>query len=108
MQDHVDGQTRQLTRVLRDGRTHSAFDAVAVVRLAHDLADGQADARAAGSLGLDFVWMETAGGHRIAPGAKKSHLARMLLSRRVVGTLVISVLAQPQSGERRLACGGMF
>jgi hypothetical protein len=76
--------------VLADGLAQPSLDAVAVDGLAHDLADGEADAGRAGVLAR----------RRGAEGEEVGHLFRELFAARLVDALVVGVFAKAEgAGE---------
>jgi hypothetical protein len=85
VEDDIDGCLEQM-QVFADGLAHAALDAVAVDGLAHDLADGEADA---GRADL-FTWLKG------AEGKEEGHLFRELLAARLVDALVVGVFAEAE------------
>lgn len=106
VQNHVHGQIGQQRCVHCDGGAHAALDAIAVMRLAHDFAYGQANARAGVRLTMQQLGgMQAAFRHGVAAGAEPRHLAGVLLAGCGVGTLVVRVFPQAQLSKRDLRFG---
>jgi len=86
MQNHVNRQGEQGS-IGAYGGTEPAFDAVAVVCLAHNLADGKTDAWACALI--------------LAGGEEVSHLPSVLLAAAAVHTLKVSVFAKAEVGVHK-------
>lgn len=89
VQDDVDGEGEEI-EIVADGLAHAALDAVAVDGLAHDFADGKADA-GAGGVGVAERFAVCT--ERGAEAVEVAHLLGELLAADLVDALVVGVFA---------------